>query len=301
MNLSVNIGNIMWHYSFSDSADIYKKAGFTACDYSVMRMIEDGNIFNTDGYREFAESERRVADEKGFPITQTHAPFAFKKELFLDPIAFEEIIFKRVARSIEISGILGAKTVIVHPLTYLHYPDHVEELFELNMRYYRRLIPYAKDAGVKIAIENMFTVDPLRKFIVGSTCADPNELVRYVDTLDSEEIVACLDIGHVALPLHEYTAVDAIRILGHDRLKALHVHDNDYRADRHVLPYLGSFDWMAIAKALGEIDYDGDFTYEVAGSLILNRDPGFIPIGAKFMADVGKHIMAEIDRNRPNV
>ena len=299
MELSVNICNLMGRYDFATCIDIYKKAGFTACDYSTMGMIADNCPLNGDNYRELAETDRRIADEKGFKITQTHAPFNFSSKLWGDPVYFEETIMPRMIRSLEISGILGAKTVIVHPLHHMVYRGNEEKLFEMNMAYYRRLIPYAKEYGVKIAVENMFQADPLRKFIVADTCSDPDEFIRYVDTLDSEQIVACLDVGHVGLPLSKYTPADVIRKLGHDRLKALHIHDNDYRSDQHLLPYLGQLNWMDIAKALGEIDYDGDFTYEVKGNLVAPCDEGFVPIGAKFMADVGKHIMSEIDRNRP--
>jgi sugar phosphate isomerase/epimerase len=51
-------------------------------------------------------------------------------------------------------------------------------------------------------------------------------------------------------------------------LHALHVHDNDYIDDRHTLPGLGRMDWEEIMKALAEIDYDGDFTYEADNFLV---------------------------------
>ena len=298
MELSINIGNLMGRYDFAKCIDIYKEAGFTACDYSVMGMVNDADPMNGDNYRELAEAARRISDEKGFPITQTHAPFNFPGKFWNDPVVFEEMIMPRMIRSIEISAMLGAKVTIVHPFHSVVYRGNEEWLFEKNMEYYRSLIPYAKEYGIKIAVENMFQADPLRKFIVADTYSDPHEFVRYVDTLDSEYIVACLDVGHVALPLSDYTAQDVIRILGHDRLQSLHIHDNDYRNDQHLLPYQGLLDWMAIAQALGEIDYQGDFTYEVNGRHINHCDEGFVPYLARHMGDVGKHITAEIERCR---
>lgn len=297
MELSMNIGNLMGRYDFAKAIDIYKAAGFTACDYSVMGMINDGDPWNKDDYKTRAEEVRRIADEKGFPITQTHTPFNFGK-LWNDPVYFEETIMPRMIRSIEISAMLGAKVTVVHPLHSMIYRGNEELLFNMNMDYYRRLIPYAKEYGIKIAVENMFQADPYRKFIVADTCSDPYEFVRYVDTLDSEYIVACLDVGHVGLPLSDYTPADVVRILGHDRLQSLHIHDNDYRNDQHLLPYQGKLNWMEIAKALGEIDYQGDFTYEVNGAQINACDEGFVPVLAQHMGNVGKHIMAEIERCR---
>ena len=144
----------------------------------------------------------------------------------------------------------------------------------------------------------MFQKDPLRKCIVADTCSNVDEFIRYIDTLNSPQITACLDVGHVALPLSDLTAAEVIRKLGHDRLGALHIHDNDYTRDQHMLPYLGKLDWMEIAKALGEIDYQGDFTYEVNGQLITGCDEGFIPIATRFMGAVGEHIISLIEANR---
>ena len=134
---------------------------------------------------------------------------------------------------------------------------------------------------------------------MADTCSNVDEFIRYIDTLNSPQITACLDVGHVALPLGDLTAADVIRKLGHDRLGSLHIHDNDYTRDQHILPYLGKLDWAEIAKALGEIDYQGDFTYEVNGQLIGSCDEGFVPIAAGFMGATGKHIVSMIEANRP--
>ena len=89
-----------------------------------------------------------------------------------------------------------------------------------------------------------------------------------------------------------------VRALGHERLHSLHVHDNDYRNDSHKIPYLGLIDWNEVAKALGEIDYDGVFTYE-AWFLSGAMDEEMAEVALKYMADVARHICDLIDRNRP--
>ena len=148
MELSINISNLMGRYDFAKCIDIYKEAGFTACDYSLTSIVNDGDRWNGDNYRELAAEVRRICDEKGFPITQTHAPFTFKAAQWDDPEIFENVVFPRMVRTLEISGILGAKVVVVHPLHHALYHGHEEEWFERNMAYYRRLIPYAKEFGV---------------------------------------------------------------------------------------------------------------------------------------------------------
>lgn len=300
MKLSINLHSIADVYGFEKSIDIYKAAGFDAIDYSLMRMVYDDNPMNGTNYRELAREVRRVVEKKGMTVNQTHAPFGFKPEQWDQEELFEGVVMPRMERSVEISGILGADVVVIHPIHHTRYQGHEEEVFERNMAFFRRLIPHAEKANVKIGVENMLQRDPLRQNYVADACSTPAEFVRYIDTLNSDCITACVDVGHAVLPSGSGPVADMIRALGHDRLGALHVQDNDYKNDLHLAPYMGILDWKEIAKALGEIDYKGDFTYEVNRSILtgVGRDDGYLPIGAKFMADVGKYLCAEIDRNR---
>lgn len=297
MELVINIYSLEKRYGISKAIDICKEAGFTAMDYSLTEMCKDECLFNGENYRAVAEEIRKIAEEKEFLCVQTHAPFEFSRWQWYDSEIFEEVIFKRMVRCIEISAILGAKVVVIHPLNYMTYHGHEEEIFKLNMEYYNRLIPYAKEYNIKIGVENMFRQDPIRHYIIEDTCSDSKEFIRYIDTLNSPQITACLDVGHVALPRTDETAADVIRALGHDRLGALHIHDNDYISDLHNLPYLGKLNWAEIAQALGEVDYQGDFTYEINDALF-KGDDGFVPIAAHFMTATGKHICSMIEAHR---
>lgn len=299
MELTINMNPMLKRCDLEKAIDLFKEAGFTAMDYPLFEMTSDDSVFNGEHYREEAERIRRISDEKAFPCVQTHAPYKFQPAQWDDPVIFEEVTFPRMVRSIEISAILGAKVVVIHPIHHMLYHGHEEEIFQLNMNYFRRLIPYAAEYGIKIGVENMFQRDSLRGYIVADTCSNVEEFIRYIDTLNSPQITACLDVGHVSLPISDLTAADMIRKLGHDRLGALHIHDNDFTMDQHLLPYLGKLDWAEIAKALGEIDYQGDFTYEVNGLLFDGCDEGFVPIATKFMGEVGKHICSMVEAARP--
>lgn len=298
MKLAINMGNYADRFDDAMSIEICKTAGFEAMDWSLMDMVNDDAPFNQENYLDLARELRRISDEKQIPITQTHAPFTYTAAQWEDPAYFEEVIMPRMIRSLEISGILGAKVVVIHPIHHSAYRGHEEELFQRNMEFYGRLIPYAKEYGVKIGVENMWKRDPERGYIMADTCSDPYEFVRYIDALNSPYVTACLDVGHAVLPVSDYSVADVIRILGHDRLGALHVHDNDYLRDQHLLPYFGKMNWAEITKALGEIDYQGEFTYEVNGQLIFGCDEEFIPVGAKIMKDVGAYLVSMVEKNR---
>lgn len=295
MKLSVNIENLLGRYPFETSARLYREAGFDAIDYPLFGMINDDSPYLGDGWRTLAEKNAETAKRLGLEINQTHAPFAFSYDLLKDPDSFRNTVFPRIVRSIEISAALGARIVVVHPLHHISYAGNEEELFEMNMKFYRELIPVCRSCGIAVGVENMWEYEPQRKVITHDTCSKKEEFVRYIDTLDSEYAVACLDLGHVGLPVYGEEAQDVIEALGHDRLKALHVHDNDYRNDAHDLPFMGKMNWAAITAALGKIRYAGDFTYEVTTQFMRGADDAFIPVGLKYMEQIGRNLIRRIE------
>ena len=115
-------------------------------------------------------------------------------------------------------------------------------------------------------------------------------------------MVACLDIGHVGLPSGNLEAWEFIRILGHDRLQALHVHDNDYTNDQHSLPYSGKIDWAEVTQALGLINYSGDFTYECLLGRMYNLSQDEVCSSVlKYAEQIGRHLIKRIEANRTTV
>ena len=198
-------------------------------------------------------------------------------------------------RSLEVSALLGCKQAVVHPIHHQEYIGHEEEQFELNIKFYRDLLPYAKEFGVKIALENMWQNEVKRKHPGYDVCSLASEFVRYIDTLDDDYFTACLDLGHSGMVGEE--AQDAIRILGHDRLGALHVHDNNYCADQHTLPFLGKMNFEEIMKALAEINYKGEFTYE-AGKFFNSMPDELMQSALNFMVEVGRYLIDRYEHYR---
>ena len=294
MKLTMNVSPKNGDYTYSDIFDIISKAGFDSVDFMLNDLVADSSeMYLTDTFS-YCQAIKKEASQRGLTIEQTHAPFQFKN--WNNEEHFEKVIFPRTVRALEMSALMGAKISVVHPLHYKIYKGNEAEMFRLNMDFYNRLIPYCKEYGVKVGIENMWQRDSRRKCIIMDVCNSSQEMIRYIDTLDSEYMVGCLDLGHVGLTVRDDEAQDFIRALGHDRLKALHVHDNDYQSDSHLLPYLGKMNWSEITRALADIAYDGDMTYEVNYSLLYNSDSNLMPISAKFMADVGRHLIGEVEK-----
>ncbi len=83
------------------------------------------------------------------------------------------------------SVLMGTEICVVHGLQHLTYEGNEEKLFEMNMKFYRALLPYAEKCGVKLGIENLWQRDKRRKCIVRSICGYTDEFIRYIDELNS--------------------------------------------------------------------------------------------------------------------
>lgn len=273
--------------------EILANAGYDAIDYSMFGMLNDNHFLNKEDYESFAEELRKKAASLELSFNQAHAPFPGMR---YGDESYNKRILPRVENAVRIAGILGAYCIVVHPIAT---PTSAEDQKEYNFKMYRRLAPIAKEYGVKIALENMWGRDPRRNYIVPNVCSLARDLAEYYDELnDPEAFTVCLDLGHCGLVGEEPD--DAIRILGRDRLGALHVHDNNYVEDTHTVPYaLGmKMNWDNITRALGEIDYKGDFTFE-ADNFLVRMPEELLPAGTKYMESLGRELIKKIDAHRP--
>ena len=262
MKLSTTLDVPARKFGLEDGIRKIAEAGFDAFDMSLFRLFENDEEYplNRADWRAVATQLRAVADACGIQCNQSHAPFSSSTG---DP-AEDERRFGVIVRAMEIAALLGARNIVVHPMHHLRYVegDNAARLEEMNMAFYRRLIPYAEEYGIRIAVENMWQPAVVNgaERIWHSTCSKAEEFCRYIDRLDSPWVVACLDIGHVSLVDEDIPTF--IRTLGRERLQCLHVHDTDCVSDLHTLPYFGKIDYDTVCRTLAEIGYSGDITFE---------------------------------------
>lgn len=292
MRISTTTEVVDNHFGREEAVRMIARAGFDCAD---LGMFNDAMTFGhddpllLDGYEEYARNLRNVAEESGICFNQAHAPFSMDMGVWeTDEKAWEDVLL-RIRRAIEVAGILGAPRIVVHPVQYMIYWDtDPAYMLNKNREFYRLLIDDAKKAGVKICVENMWRMDLNSRIIRDSVCASPYEFAQYVDTFnqDADIFCACLDIGHCYITSHD--PANAVRVLG-SRLEALHVHDTDFFRDLHTCPLTGKIDQYAVAQALAEIGYKGDFTLEAAAFLRPFR-PEFYQEALNFMAKVSRHL-----------
>lgn len=261
------------------------ESGFDGIDYSMFMMRDEECILNTPSYKSHVKKLSETADFYGVTFEQAHAPFPSAMD---GNDEYNKVIFEKLKRALEVAGILDTKICVVHPVRFK------ENQFEKNMELYHALEPYAADYGVKIALENMWGYDKNLGKNIPVVCSDAEDFNRYVDALDPAHFTACLDLGHCGIVGE--TAGNMIRQMG-SRIGCLHIHDNDNFHDTHTLPYLDAMDWDDILRALGEIDYQGNFTYE-ADNFLKKFPDDLLPACERFMHDVGRSMMRKIEKYR---
>lgn len=292
MILSTQTDVVFRVFGEEEGIGVFANAGFDAIDYSMFSMSADDCPLNTGDVVAHAKNLRNIAEANGIRFNQAHAPFPCWRP---NDDAYNAKMPDRVKRAIQIAGTLGASCVVVHPIAY---PGSEEAQKEFNLNFYRSLEETALSYGTKVALENMWGYDRRRGYIVPNVCSLGADLADYYDALNPDAFTVCLDLGHCGLVGEEPD--DAIRALGGKRLGALHVHDNDYKNDTHTMPYMfgSTMNWDAITKALGEIAYQGDFTFE-ADNFLCRMGRDMLPSAVKFMEQMGRILIAKVDANRP--
>lgn len=255
MKISTEIDSISLHIGEEKAVELVAKTGFDAWDFSMFQMCENkqGVLVPTNhptaqgNYLEFARKLKQIGIDNGIVCNQAHAPFPSspKSEYYLK-------------RAIECTAEAGGSICIIHPMNNGTPKENAEMYFEL--------LPFAKAHNVKIATENMWNWNLLRTHSTFAACATPESFNAHLDAVNDEYLVACLDIGHAEMKGSNTTAVEMITALG-NRLKALHIHDNDKLHDSHQIPFSMKIDFVPIVNALKEINYDGYFTLEASSYL----------------------------------
>lgn len=262
MNLSIETFRLRSRYGDKKAIEMIKTAGFDSIDYSFYWYTDkEENDVLGDNYLEYAKDLRSYLDKIGISCNQAHAPFAIHTT---DEFNTTNEKYLKLTRAIESASILGAKNIIVHSIGE-------DDDFDINLKYFHSLEPFAKKSGIQISVENLFC-GAVSKILpdTGHICfkglfGTPEKINLLLDGLSPDTFTLCIDIGHAAITGNQPDKF--IKNVHTDRLKALHVQDTDYTDDSHLIPYKGLLDWDKITEALSEVKYNGDLTLEVFGYL----------------------------------
>lgn len=286
----------------AESMKYIKECGFEGVDYNINSLFQFS--FDEENLTSFFDKSleeiyeyyiplKVAAKENGISFSQAHALFPpYHQGGGRD--ALNDYLLMVMEKMIAACGYLECPSIVIHP--WIDWDNHdLAKEEEINMRIYTHMIPFAKQYGVKICLENMG---------VDSWSTDVNDVCRHIDELNAiagEDIFGfCLDIGHAKMTgkiLYRY-----IKALG-KRLTVLHIHDNDGTKDAHVMPFTQvnmqngnelSIDWDGMLKGLKEIGYEGPLAFETFQGITV-IPPEMKKDALKYICAAGKYMRNKIE------
>ena len=264
-----------------------RAAGFEALDFCMTHFSKGKCELMGDNWEAVAAGVAEEAARLGITFNQSHLPFPKPNIRNSDPCGKggekNEFMRHAIERAIRVAAMLGVKWGVIHPVQNLYTDEQCREAdIAYNHEIYDDLIELALKLGVGIAYENMADIDGRRRF--GTT---PEELIALVESYDSENVQICWDFGHVNRCFNEPTR--QLRKVA-KYLRATHVDDNIGVDDLHTIPFFGTVPWPEIMRTLREINYTGDFNYELRRSLTIPDE--LLDVTAKYFFGVGQYLLS---------
>ncbi len=244
------------------------KTGADAIDFSLMHQdYKNENSVYSKSDEEIAAyytELKEYAESKGLFFCQTHGRITGFKNIKEE----DDALIENARRDMIATKALGAPVCVIHTTTSIYMgasPDPAL-MHKLNFDMFTRMLPYAKQYGVKIATETFGDA------VVFNACdffGNIDEFMKgYNDIKAIDEykdyFTTCVDTGHSnkAVKYNNPTPANVIRTIGSD-ISVLHLNDNDAITDQHKTPMTGSIDWKDTLDALEEVGYNGVYNMEL--------------------------------------
>lgn len=286
-------------YGEEKAFQILAAAGFEGVDYSMHLHPLASPLYDLSRAQvtERFNALKGVMSTQGLTVCQLHTLYP----TYTGKTEEDVRRFRATLTGIWAAQVLGSPYAVVHPIL----PDVPlnargrEVGWELNRRFYSRLIPSLRECGVQLGIENMFS------FVAGgyqpNILSTGEDMTIYIDRLNDiageELFVACLDTGHAHLLGLNLSQM--VIQLG-KRLHLLHLHDNRGTGDDHTAPYVGTLDWKALLTALRGMGYSGNISLECHG-FIENFPVALMPEAVTLLACIAKCFEGQIKVLPPQI
>lgn len=229
--------------------------------------------------------------DRGMKGAQHHS----LSSVFTTPGTSQEKVIQHLKKCVDYTANLNADVVVFHlPRPLGHWSgieDETKVFNNLVTEYSLDTVieticgnmhiagEYAKERGVKIALENLDRFHPL---------SNMEYLPRIVNGADSDAVGYCLDTGHAWCGGN--SVVEWVKIMG-DKLFTTHVHDNHglpavYAGttdlinpctsgiDEHLSPGFGTISWVDFIRALWDNNYTRTLNFETGGWAGLEKEEG---------------------------
>ncbi|MCM1182897.1 MAG: sugar phosphate isomerase/epimerase [Roseburia sp.] len=280
MKIGVQTKNVVTDERPREGFAMLRRAGFSCADFSL-----NGYLLNTALYQSevntffdysvgelerFFAPHKRAAAEERITINQMHMPYPNYVPKGSDEL--NAYLRNVVApKSMHICAFFECPYIVVHGFKLAYFLGSEEAEWQRTEEFLDFLAPMAKEMGITICIENLY--NGIGGHLVEGPCCDVRKAVERIDRMNdkyhAEVLGFCFDTGHanlVGLDFERFiTALD-------DRLKVLHIHDNDGVADLHQIPFTftktrenkPSTDWDGFIRGLRGIGWSRELSFETA-------------------------------------
>lgn len=158
---------------------------------------------------------------------------------------------KRLKKSIVNASDLNCKVWVFHPGLQTAMSNYFPGSdWKTNLKTACSLVKFAKDHGVKAAIENVPEPYP---FIMKNV----EDFTRFYSEI-SEEVDLTLDLGHAHISGQTEKFIETFS----ERIIHVHAHDNNGKGDQHLGIGHGNIDWEHVAGLFEKIRYDKTIVVE---------------------------------------
>ena len=310
IEVGVQTKNIICDENPLEGFKLMRRAGFTCSDFSLNSYLTNKSLYDgelnsffdkTDAeLANFFSPHREAAKIAGIRINQVHMPYpnyvpGGSQEL-------NDYLLNVVAeKSIRICAFFDCKYIVVHGLKLVRYLGNEGAEWEKTREFLEVLAPMAKEMGITICIENIYT--SIGSHIVEGPCCDVKKTVKRIDRINekyhADVLGFCFDTGHANLVGIDFE--NFITELG-ERLKVLHIHDNDGNSDLHQIPFTftknrenhSSTDWDGFIRGLRNIKFNKVLSFETAPVISAFPEP-MKQDALSFIAKIGQYFASEID------
>lgn len=303
LDLGVQTKNIVSDENPWEGFQTIKESGFSCADFSLNSYLVNTDLYNeklnkyfdksVEELKEYFTPHKQAAEETGVTINQMHMPYP----IYI-PSGRQEIndyLWNSVApKSMELCNFFGCPYIVIHGFKMTHFLGSENLEWKETEKFIDYIAPMARDMGIIICIENLY--DNVGGHLIEGPCCNVKKVIERIDRVNerykAEVLGFCFDTGHANLVGLNFE--NFLTLLG-DRLKVLHIHDNDGIGDLHQIPFtfaksrenLPSTDWEGFIRGLRNIHFNGVLSFETAP--VLTAFPKEMKVDVlKFIATIGK-------------
>ncbi len=310
IQIGIQSKNIVTPQNPMEGFELIQKAGFSCVDFSLNEFLTNNLLYDNQKNSFFEQSIEELikyfhpylsaVERNHITINQMHLPYPLYVPNGKDEI--NDYLRKHVApKSIEICNYFNCSYLVLHGFKMARILGSEEAEWEMTEEFIDYLAPLAIEKGVVLCLENLYS--SFGGHLIEGPCCNASKVIERIDRINNkynaEVLGFCFDTGHANIVGMDD---ESFLVKLGNRLKVLHIHDNDGISDLHQLPYTfsksrdnnPSTDWNGFLNGLKRINYSHVLSFETAP--VLSTFPDKMKEAVlEFIHSIGVYMKHEIE------